>query len=79
MFQTCNYKHNGTAHLLDIGLYLDIMVMSYVAYYNDKNVLITHPLYTILNYLKKGFLLDVITVFPFEYIVSIYWKYLHIQ
>lgn len=46
--------------------------MAYVAYYNEKSLLVTHPLLTVSRYLKHAFLLDIISVFPFEEVVRLY-------
>ncbi|XP_047513975.1 uncharacterized protein LOC125055559 [Pieris napi] len=59
-------KFGGGYNWMDIFLYLDIIVMSYVAYYNERSVLVTHPLLTVSRYLKHGFILDVLSVFPLE-------------
>ncbi|XP_049869364.1 uncharacterized protein LOC126369114 [Pectinophora gossypiella] len=57
---TCSYNYT------DLFLYVDIIVMSYVAYYNEKSLLIAHPLLTTKQYLKTTFLFDVLSIFPFE-------------
>ncbi|XP_041978323.1 uncharacterized protein LOC121732490 isoform X2 [Aricia agestis] len=59
-------KWHAAYHYTDIYLYVDMVVMSYVAYYDDKSLLVTHPLLTFTNYVKHGFLLDLVSVFPIE-------------
>ncbi|XP_046959701.1 uncharacterized protein LOC124529826 [Vanessa cardui] len=59
-------KNIGIYSWVDIVLYLDIIIMAYVAYYDDRSLLITHPFLTTTRYLKHAFLLDFISVFPFE-------------
>ncbi|KAJ8728052.1 hypothetical protein PYW08_016437 [Mythimna loreyi] len=65
------HKHGGPYNWSDVVLYLDIIIMAYVAYYNDKSLLVTHPLLTVSRYLKHAFLLDIISVFPFEEVFKI--------
>ncbi|XP_045497710.1 uncharacterized protein LOC123695820 [Colias croceus] len=64
-------KFGGGYNWMDIFLYLDIIVMSYVAYYNEKSLLVTHPLLTVSRYLKHAFILDILSVFPFEELLRI--------
>ncbi|XP_050346244.1 uncharacterized protein LOC126770751 [Nymphalis io] len=59
-------KNIGIYNWADIILYIDIVIMAYVAYYDDKSLLITHPFLTTIRYMKHAFLLDFISVFPFE-------------
>nr|XP_034830292.1 uncharacterized protein LOC117987394 [Maniola hyperantus] len=51
---------------MDIVLYVDIILMAYVAYYDERSLLVTHPLLTMTRYLKHAFFLDILSVFPFE-------------
>ncbi|XP_047995148.1 uncharacterized protein LOC125233252 [Leguminivora glycinivorella] len=55
----------------DLLLYVDIMIMAYVAYYDERSLLVTHPLYTISRYLKHGFVLDIFICFPLSRFVSL--------
>ncbi|XP_039754559.1 uncharacterized protein LOC120629631 [Pararge aegeria] len=55
----------------DILLYVDIVLMAYVAYYDERSLLVTHPLLTLTRYLKHAFILDVLSVFPFEELFKI--------
>ncbi|CAH2106526.1 unnamed protein product [Euphydryas editha] len=64
-------KNTGVYNWTDIVLYLDVVMMAYVAYYDDKSLLITHPLLTATRYLKHAFLLDLISVFPFEELIKV--------
>ncbi|XP_026725097.1 uncharacterized protein LOC113492021 [Trichoplusia ni] len=68
---TKQHKHGGLYNWSDVVLYIDIFIMAYVAYYNDKSLLVTHPLLTVTRYLKHAFLLDFISVFPFEEVFRI--------
>ncbi|GJQ69135.1 hypothetical protein Trydic_g6293 [Trypoxylus dichotomus] len=47
-----------------VGL-MDFYIRLHTAYYNKNGILVTHPLYTCLNYLKTSFLLDFLCIFPF--------------
>nr|XP_032525964.1 uncharacterized protein LOC116776822 [Danaus plexippus plexippus] len=64
-------KNGGGYNWVDLFLYVDIIVMSYVAYYDDKSLLITHPFLTMTRYLKHAFFLDLISVLPFEELFKI--------
>ncbi|KAF9806423.1 hypothetical protein SFRURICE_001218 [Spodoptera frugiperda] len=64
------HKYGGAYNWSDIILYIDIVIMAYVAYYNENSLLVTHPLLTVSRYLKHVFLLDIISIFPFEEVVS---------
>ncbi|XP_037872949.2 uncharacterized protein LOC101746849 [Bombyx mori] len=66
-----HYQHHQCFYYTDIVLYLDVIVMAYVAYYNERSLLVTHPLYTVRKYLKGAFLWDLLSIFPFEYLVKI--------
>lgn len=48
--------------------------MGYVAYYDERSLLITHPLLTVSKYLKNAFLLDILSIFPIEQMVSSGYK-----
>ncbi|XP_073944711.1 uncharacterized protein isoform X2 [Choristoneura fumiferana] len=65
-----HYKFDGR-YYTDIVLYFDILIMSYVAYYNEHSLLVTHPLFTIFRYVKHAFLLDFLSTFPFEQVIKI--------
>lgn len=54
-------------YFLDITAYLDIYVRFHVCYYNKNGIVVTHPLKTAINYVKNGFLLDFIAVFPVHF------------
>lgn len=71
LFQTRHHKFDPSYNWTDIILYFDMVLMSYVAYYDQRSLLITHPLLTLSRYLKHAFLLDLISVFPFEQLVNI--------
>ena len=49
---------------------LFVLVFRYIglhtAYYNEGNVLVTHPLYTARHYFGNGFFFDLLCCFPFE-------------
>ncbi|KAH9627836.1 hypothetical protein HF086_001732 [Spodoptera exigua] len=65
------HKHGGPYNWSDIILYIDIVIMAYVAYYNEKSLLVTHPLLTVSRYLRHAFILDIISVFPIEEVFRI--------
>ncbi|KAG6445856.1 hypothetical protein O3G_MSEX004127 [Manduca sexta] len=68
---TKQHKHGRGYNWPDIFLYVDIVVMAYVAFYNERSLLVTHPLLTMSRYFKHSFLYDVISIFPFEQLVRI--------
>ncbi|KPJ02722.1 Potassium voltage-gated channel subfamily H member 6 [Papilio xuthus] len=68
---TKQHKYGNSYIWSDIFLYLDIVVMAYVAYYDERYLLVTHPLLTVTRYLKHAFVLDIISVFPFEQLSNI--------
>ncbi|XP_075973154.1 uncharacterized protein LOC142974603 [Anticarsia gemmatalis] len=68
---TKHYLHGNSYNWVDVFSYIDLLVMGYVAYYNEKSLLITHPLLTVSRYLKGAFLWDFLCVFPFEQLVRI--------
>ncbi|KOB77870.1 putative tetrameric potassium-selective cyclic nucleotide gated channel [Operophtera brumata] len=50
---TKQYKHETNYNnWIDLFLYADIIVMSYVAYYNEKSLLVTHPLLIVSRLLR---------------------------
>ncbi|XP_022831179.1 uncharacterized protein LOC111359777 [Spodoptera litura] len=65
------HKNSGAYNWCDVILYIDIVIMAYVAYYNENSLLVTHPLLTVSRYLKNAFLLDIISIFPFEEVFQI--------
>ncbi|KAJ0177120.1 hypothetical protein K1T71_007129 [Dendrolimus kikuchii] len=68
---TKQHKNGGGYNWSDIILYLDVVVMSYVAYYDKRSLLVTHPLLTVSQYLKHAFLLDALSIFPIEQMVKV--------
>ncbi|XP_063895224.1 uncharacterized protein LOC135118099 isoform X1 [Helicoverpa armigera] len=68
---TKQHKHSGLYNYADVVLYIDIVIMAYVAYYNEKSLLVTHPLLTVSRYLSHSFLMDIISVFPVEEVFRI--------
>ncbi|XP_068632021.1 uncharacterized protein [Battus philenor] len=68
---TKQHKYGNIYIWSDVFLYIDIVFMAYVAYYNEKSLLVTHPLLTVIRYLKHAFVLDLISVFPFEQMSNI--------
>ncbi|XP_048482639.1 uncharacterized protein LOC105394666 [Plutella xylostella] len=64
--QKHQFPQNPSTDWVDIVLYCDMVLMSYVGYYDARSLLITHPLLTITHYLKHAFWLDLVTVFPVE-------------
>ncbi|CAG9094257.1 unnamed protein product [Plutella xylostella] len=70
--QKHQFPQNPSTDWVDIVLYCDMVLMSYVGYYDARSLLITHPLLTISHYLKHAFWLDLVTVFPVEEVVSVF-------
>ncbi|XP_028158356.1 uncharacterized protein LOC114351371 [Ostrinia furnacalis] len=68
---TKQHRHMGAYPWTDILLYVDIVVMAYVAYYNERSLLVTHPLLSVSRYLKTSFFIDAISVFPIEQVLRI--------
>ncbi|KPJ08211.1 Cyclic nucleotide-gated cation channel [Papilio machaon] len=68
---TKQHKYGNSYIWSDIFLYLDIAVMAYVAFYDERYLLVTHPLLTVTRYLKRAFILDIISIFPFEQLSNI--------
>ncbi|XP_072932091.1 uncharacterized protein [Epargyreus clarus] len=68
---TKQHKHGSGYDWVDILLYVDVIVMCYVAYYNERSLLVTHPLLIVSRYIKHGFLLDFLSIFPFEELFKI--------
>ncbi|KAL0841121.1 hypothetical protein ABMA28_014878 [Loxostege sticticalis] len=68
---TQQYKFTGRYPWTDILLYIDLVIMAYVAYYNEKSLLVTHPMMCVSQYLRKTFWIDAISVFPFEQMLRI--------
>ncbi|XP_061704790.1 uncharacterized protein LOC133516091 isoform X3 [Cydia pomonella] len=50
--------------VLEIFCYIDLYLMFHVAYYGSKNQLIIHPYLTAKNYLKRAFIIDFLTCWP---------------
>ncbi|XP_074659484.1 uncharacterized protein LOC141912168 [Tubulanus polymorphus] len=56
------------AYILDFLCLIDMYVSFHIGYYNKKNVLVSHPLKTSRHYLKTNFLIDLVSILPFELI-----------
>lgn len=54
---------------LDVTAWCDIYVRLHVCYYDDKGILISHPLKTAVHYIKHGLLLDLLGAFPMEIVM----------
>ncbi|XP_063543200.1 uncharacterized protein LOC134751681 [Cydia strobilella] len=50
--------------VLEVFCYIDLYLMFHVAYYGSKNQLIIHPYLTAQNYLKRAFIIDFLTCWP---------------
>ncbi|CAG5031755.1 unnamed protein product [Parnassius apollo] len=72
---TKQYKHRHTYNWSDIFLYVDVIIMAYVAYYDNRSLLVTHPLLTVTRYIKHAFILDLISIFPLEQLANIIHEY----
>ncbi|XP_068721829.1 uncharacterized protein [Montipora capricornis] len=57
----------------DIVCLVDMYIRFHLAFYNENNALVTHPLFTARHYLRTNFSLDVLCSFPTEFIVLAYW------
>ncbi|XP_071497085.1 uncharacterized protein [Diadema antillarum] len=55
-------------YLLDFICFVDMYLKFHTAFYNDSNVLVTHPVSTAKHYLRTNFLIDVLACFPTELI-----------
>ncbi|XP_035668949.1 uncharacterized protein LOC118411052 [Branchiostoma floridae] len=51
---------------LDVCNFVDMYIKLHAAFYNDKHVMVTHPLETARHYLKTNFLMDIMASFPIE-------------
>ncbi|XP_044173366.1 LOW QUALITY PROTEIN: uncharacterized protein LOC114949688 [Acropora millepora] len=56
-------------YCFDIICLVDMYVRFHLAFYNENNVLVTHPLFTARHYLRTNFALDLLCSFPTELIV----------
>lgn len=52
--------------VMNVVFGLDILVSFFSAYYDDDNVLVTNNRYIAIYYLKGWFLIDLVSVFPFN-------------
>nr|XP_054756976.1 uncharacterized protein LOC129263078 [Lytechinus pictus] len=55
-------------YALDFICFVDMYLKFHTAFYNENNVLVTHPLSTAKHYLRTNFLIDVLACFPTELI-----------
>ncbi|XP_077978719.1 uncharacterized protein LOC144434138 [Glandiceps talaboti] len=55
-------------YALDLICYIDMYLKFHTAFYNENNVLVTHPLSTAKHYLKTNFFFDLMAGFPTELI-----------
>ncbi|XP_022094111.1 uncharacterized protein LOC110981133 isoform X3 [Acanthaster planci] len=53
---------------LDLICYIDMYLKFHTAFYNENNVLVTHPISTAKHYFKTNFLIDLVACFPAELI-----------
>ncbi|CAH3024940.1 unnamed protein product, partial [Porites evermanni] len=72
------FLHTSTAlwimnYCFDIICLVDMYIKFHLAFYNENNVLVTHPLYTARNYLRTNFSLDLLFSFPTDIIVLAIW------
>lgn len=51
---------------LNVAAVFDIYLRMHVGFFNEKGLLVTHPLATATNYMKTSMFVDVIGVVPFE-------------
>lgn len=64
----CDWRY--FLYFLDLMAWIDIYVRFHVCYYNDKGILITHPLKTACHYATHAFTVDVIAAFPILFLFS---------
>ncbi|XP_068704187.1 uncharacterized protein [Montipora foliosa] len=57
----------------EIVCLVDMYIRFHLAFYNENNVLVTHPLFTARHYLRTNFSLDLLCSFPTEFIVLAIW------
>ncbi|XP_065157462.1 uncharacterized protein [Atheta coriaria] len=50
---------------LDCTAFADIYLRLHVCYYSTNGLIVTHPLHTAMNYIKKAFMVDFLASFPF--------------
>lgn len=55
---------------LDLTAWLDIYLRFHYCYYNEKGLLVSHPLKTASHYLNHGFLIDVLGVLPLRFFLK---------
>ncbi|KAJ7372502.1 hypothetical protein OS493_019011 [Desmophyllum pertusum] len=72
------FLHTSTSlwivnYCFDFLCLVDMYIKFHLAFYNENNVLVTHPLYTARNYLRKNFSLDLLSSFPTDIIVLVVW------
>ncbi|XP_055341339.1 uncharacterized protein LOC129590239 isoform X2 [Paramacrobiotus metropolitanus] len=53
-------------YLCDIYAFVDIYIKFHVQYFNETNILVTHPYMTARRYLRSSFWIDLLAAFPFE-------------
>ncbi|XP_017786643.1 PREDICTED: uncharacterized protein LOC108569565 [Nicrophorus vespilloides] len=67
---TILYEYSNLVFLcnvvLDVAGYIDIYIRLHVQYHNDKQILVTHPLYTAKHYLTTSFIVDLYGVLPYH-------------
>lgn len=59
-------KWDALAKILSISFFIDFLINSLTAYYDDSGQLIASPLKITLNYSKSWMLIDIISFFPFS-------------
>ncbi|KAK6629044.1 hypothetical protein RUM43_002861 [Polyplax serrata] len=52
--------------LLDMAACIDLYFRCHVCYFNNKNLLVSHPLWTCGHYMKGSLVLDFVFSFPFD-------------
>ncbi|XP_058949071.2 uncharacterized protein [Pocillopora verrucosa] len=72
------FLHTATSlwivnYCFDFLCLVDMYIKFHLAFYNENNVLVTHPIYTARNYLRKNFPLDLLCSFPTDIIVLAIW------
>ena len=58
-------------YLLDVYAFVDMYIQFHVQYYNELNVLVTHPFMTAKRYLRSNFWMDLLPVMPIELVLVV--------
>ena len=62
-------RYNPALQILNFTAFLDLYVRLHVSYYDERGLLVYHPLKTAAYYMSHGFLIDFIAAFPVDLVV----------